>query len=103
MAKSYSDKYLLSLANLNPKRLGVQLGKVCVEANLPPNLVANTLGVHRMSVYYWFRGKAINDRNANKVENFIEKVKSDLEHGKLPVPNTIDAKKYLEAIHIDKI
>jgi hypothetical protein len=56
-----------------------------------------------MSVYYWFRGKAINDKNASKVDNFIEKVKKDLEGGLLPVPNTIDAKKYLETIHIDKI
>ena len=67
MAKCYSEQYLLSLNGLNEKRLGVQLGKLCVKANLPPKLIANVLGVSRMSVYSWFRGKPIRERNITKV------------------------------------
>jgi len=59
MAKSYTDKYLLSLNNLNEKRTGVQFGKLCVKANLPPSMIADALGVSRMSVYNWFKGKVI--------------------------------------------
>ena len=103
MAKCYSEQYLLSLNGLNEKRLGVQLGKLCVKANLPPKLIANALGVSRMSVYSWFRGKPIRERNIDKVEKLIDILVGYFEAGQLPVPSTIDAKIFIDAKVIDKL
>ena len=44
----YTEKYLRDLQDCNPMRLGVQLGKLCVSANLPPSEVAKFLQVSRM-------------------------------------------------------
>jgi hypothetical protein len=34
MPRSYGDKFLVALKDGDPNRLGVKLGRVCVEANL---------------------------------------------------------------------
>lgn len=103
MAKSYSEKYLISLSNLNEKRIGVQFGKLCVKANLPPSMVADAIGVSRMSVYNWFRGKVVNQKNVEKVENFMDILEHNLEEGNLPVPTTIEAKQFVTSKVINKI
>jgi hypothetical protein len=103
MAKCYSEKFLLSLNGLNEKKLGVQFGRLCVKANLPPKLIAYALGVSRMSVYSWFRGKPIRERNIDKVEKLIDILGGYFEAGQLPVPSTIDAKIFIDAKVIDKL
>ena len=103
MAKCYSEQYLLSLNGLNEKRLGVQLGKLCVKANLPPKLIANVLGVSRMSVYSWFRGKPIREKNIEKVEKLMEVINEYFEAQQLPVSSTIDAKIFIDTKVIDKL
>jgi hypothetical protein len=103
MAKYYSEQYLLSLNGLNEKRLGVQLGKLCVKANLPPKLIANALGVSRMSVYGWFRGKPIREKNIDKVEKLMDVIKEYFEAQQLPVSSTIDAKIFIDTKVIDKL
>lgn len=103
MAKSYSEKYLISLGNLNDKRIGVQFGKLCVKANLPPGLIADAMGVSRMSVYNWFRGKVVNQKNVEKVEHFMDILEDKLESGALPVPTMADAKKFITTNIINKI
>lgn len=53
--------YSLRLVNLNKaagKSLGVQLGRVCIENNVPVATVAEHLGVSRQTVYSWFIGVA---------------------------------------------
>ena len=103
MAKHYSEKYLLELNSLNPKRLGVQFGKLCVKANLPPSMVAEALGVVRMSIHNWFRGGPIREKNIDKIEKFMDLIDQYLEAGELPVSSTIDAKKFIDAKVIDKL
>jgi hypothetical protein len=103
MAKQYSEKYLLSLNGLNEKRLGVQLGKLCVKANLPPSPIAKALGVCRMSVYGWFRGRPIRSKNIDKVEKLIETINGYIESGELPVPSSIEAQKFISDKIIDKL
>lgn len=103
MAKSYSEKYLLSLNGLNPKRLGVQFGKLCVKANLPPGPIAKVLGVSRMSVYGWFRGRPIRDKNVDKVEKLIDIIEKYIVAGELPVPTPDDAQKFISDKIIDKL
>ena len=103
MAKCYSEQYLLSLNGLNEKRLGVQFGKICVKANLPPSPISKVLGVSRMSVYGWFRGRPIRNKNIDKVEKLIEIINRYIESGDLPVPSTIDAQKFIDDKLIDKL
>lgn len=95
MAKSYSEKYLLSLNDLNEKRIGVQFGKLCVKANLPPSMIADAMGVSRMSVYNWFRGKVVNQKNVEKVERFMDIIEEYLDKGTLPVLSTSQARNFV--------
>lgn len=48
-------------ANLAADRtsLGVQLGRFCIEKEIPVSDVAEYFGVTRMTVYQWFLGKWI--------------------------------------------
>jgi hypothetical protein len=103
MAKHYSEKFLLKLTSLNPKRLGVQFGKVCVKANLPPSMIADTVGVTRQTVHNWFRGGPIRERNIGRVEKFIDLLDQYLEVGELPVSTTIQAKEFISTKVIDKL
>lgn len=103
MAKQYSEKYLLSLNGLNEKRLGVQLGRLCVKANLPPGLISDILGVSRMSVYSWFRGAPIRNKTIDKIEKLMDVIDGYLKAGELPVSSTIDAKIFIDTKVIDKL
>jgi hypothetical protein len=38
------------------KKLGVALGRKCIENDVPVIDIANQLGVSRMTVYNWFTG-----------------------------------------------
>jgi len=103
MAKCYSEKFLLSLNGLNEKKLGVQFGRLCVKANLPPKLIAYALGVSRMSVYGWFRGRPIREKNIEKVEKLMEVINEYFEAQQLPVSSTIDAKIFIDTKVVDKL
>jgi hypothetical protein len=48
MARPYSEQFLLALRKADPTRIGVQLGRVCVKANLPTTYVAEAFNVSRM-------------------------------------------------------
>ena len=96
MPRTYSEKFLLEMHQADPYRAGVQLAKACVKANLPAKYVSEALGVTRMTVYSWFRGKPIRDKNQQVVEVFTEIVEGDMVRGILPANNLQQAKKYIE-------
>jgi len=98
MARTYSDKFLIAMNQADPYRPGVALARACVEANLPAKYVAAALGVTRMTVYSWFRGKPIRDKNQRVVEVFTEIVEGDIVKGLLPAKSTIEAKQYIESV-----
>lgn len=53
-------------------RLGVRLGKVCIERRLSVTQVAKALGVTRQTIYYWFTGKHdLSELHREAVERFI--------------------------------
>ena len=93
--RSYGDKFLLELRDADPNRLGVQLGRICVDANLPAVHVSRVLEVSTTTVYAWFRGQYIREEKRRTVEAFIDLVKKDMEQGVLPAKTNIDAKMYL--------
>lgn len=55
-----SRGYSLHLRDLNAKadkrKLGVRLGRLCIEHDVPVTVVAKAMGVTRTTVYNWFCG-----------------------------------------------
>jgi hypothetical protein len=98
MARPYSEQFLIEVHKLDADREGVKLAKACIKANLPAHYVADALGVTRMTIYSWFRGKALRDKNTQLVKSFVRILDEDLADGVLPAVNMITAKEYTEAI-----
>jgi hypothetical protein len=98
MPRSYGDKFLVELKDGDPTRLGVKLGRLCVEANLPAAYVAKALGTSRTTVYAWFRGQGVREEKRIRIEAFISLVENDMSQGVLPARNSIDAKIYISGM-----
>lgn len=98
MPRNYSEKFLLSMNKMDADRIGVQLGLVCVKANIPALYVAEALGVSRMTIHSWFRGKPLRDKNAQKVKALLRDIDKDLLKGILPALSMTHAKKYIQDI-----
>jgi len=96
MPRSYSYEFLVGLKDADPTRLGVRLGRLCVEANLPAAYVAKAVGVSRMTIYSWFRGQGIREEKRKVVEAFMSIVEQDMKAKILPAPTIFDAKIYIE-------
>ena len=103
MARPYSEQFLLGLQKADPTRIGVQLGKVCVKANLPTTYVAEAFNVSRMSIHSWFRGQYVREKNYERITKFIELINKGLDKGVLPAMSSTDAKNFIESKVIDKI
>ncbi len=55
--------------------LGVKLGKICVNKDIPVIDVAEYFGVSRVTVYAWFRGKTVvSGKHADKMQKMIAKL-----------------------------
>jgi hypothetical protein len=96
MPRNYSDKFLYELSQANPDRLGVRLGRLCVEMNIPASYVAVALKTSRMTIYSWFRGRGVSENKRALVETFIRLVEDDAKVGMLPAKNMVDAKNYIQ-------
>jgi len=96
MSRCYSQELINVVKNSNPNRTGTALALACIKANLPAGYVASTLGVSRMTIHSWFRGKPLRDKNRELVEVFTDLVESDTAKGILPAKTKAYAKKYLE-------
>jgi hypothetical protein len=98
MPRTYSDKFIKAVKDANPNRTGTALAHACINANLPAKYVAEALEVTRMSVYSWFRGKPVRDKNRQVIEVFTDLVESDTAKGILPAQNLAEAKAYIESM-----
>jgi hypothetical protein len=98
MSRSYGHKILLTLQKADGDRLGVKLGRLCVEANLPASYVAKALEVSRISLYNWFKGKGIREEKRKVIEVFMDLVNEDMKNGTLPAANVVSAKLYIESM-----
>ena len=96
MGRPYSEKFLLSLSSADSNQIGVQLGRLLVDANIPATYIASALGVTRMTVYSWMRGQDIRRPKRKVVEAIVDLMKKDFEEGILPVPSRFDAKLYVQ-------
>ena len=96
MSRSYSEAFLLELHRANPNRIGTKLAHACVNANLPAKYVAVAMGVTRMTIYSWFRGKPLRFKNELLAERLIECIEEDTAKEHLPAKNNFGAKAYLD-------
>jgi len=103
MARPYSEQFLISLQKADPTRIGVQLGKICVKANLPTTYVAEAFNVSRMSIHSWFRGQYVREKNYEKITKFIELINKGIDKGVLPAETSTDAKDFIQSKVINKI
>ena len=55
--RGYSLYVAEAILNGEKDRLGVRLGRACIERNIPVTIVAGALGVTRQTIYYWFTGE----------------------------------------------
>lgn len=75
MAKGYSTLTVQEIEEANPNLLGVQLGRICVKRDIPVTDVAEYFGVSRVTVYSWFRGKAVvSGKHADKMQKLVAKL-----------------------------
>jgi transcriptional regulator with XRE-family HTH domain len=75
MSKGYSSLTIQEIQQANPTLLGVKLAKICVDRNIPVADVAEFFGVSRVTVYSWFRGKAVvSGKHADKMQKLIAKL-----------------------------
>jgi len=75
MSKGYSTLMLQEINDANQTLLGVKLGRICVERDIPVTDVSEFFGVSRVTVYAWFRGKAVvSGKHADKMQKLIAKL-----------------------------
>lgn len=76
MPKGYSLLMADEIKSADSQLLGVQLGRVCINKDIPVSDVASFFGVSRMTVYSWFRGKSIvSGKHAEKMQKLVDKLK----------------------------
>ena len=56
MSYGYSARIVRLNAVADERRLGVDLGRVCIALDIPVSKVAETLGVSKQTIYNWFIG-----------------------------------------------
>ena len=75
MPTGYSLLTVDAIQNADARLLGVQLGKICVKNDIPVTDVAEFFNVSRMTVYNWFKGKAVvSGEHADRMKKLIEKL-----------------------------
>ena len=97
MPRPYSEEFIREIKRADSNNMGILLGKACVEANLPLIQVANILGVSKVSVYYWFRGRGMRESLRGKAQALLDILYKDKAAGILPLNDHKEAKKYAEA------
>lgn len=76
MAKGYSILLANQIRAADPSLLGVQLGKVCIDKDIPVTDVSDFFKVSRMTVYSWFRGEAkVSGKHTEKMQKLIARLK----------------------------
>ena len=72
--QGYSFRLVKANQAANPENIGVQLGRYCITNDIPVITIAIKLGVTRMTIYNWFTGVSVPNKNkAKKIEKLLNK------------------------------
>ena len=81
----YSQRIQQGVQAADQTKIGVRLGRVCVAAQIPVQVVAKWMKVSRQGVYYWFLGSTdIADEKQDKAQEIISIVSAATIDGQLP-------------------
>jgi predicted transcriptional regulator len=76
MSKGYSIALAEEIKAADQNLIGVRLGRVCLNKNIPVSDVADFFNVSRMTVYSWFKGESlVSSRYAEKMKTLLDKIK----------------------------
>lgn len=80
MSNGYSSRFIKTVNSADTGKLGVQLGNLCIEHDMPVQDVAEHFGVTRATIYNWFKGltnvpPAYQERVAEAVKSLLQKRK----------------------------
>ena len=71
----YSTLTAREIKEANQTLLGVKLGTLCLDRDIPVTDVAEFFGVSRVTVYSWLRGKTVvSGKYADKMHKLIAKL-----------------------------
>lgn len=75
MAYGYSRRFVAENKAADELHPGVQLGRICIERDIPVQDVADHLGVSRQAVYMWFLGKSYpQQRHADALWSLVHRL-----------------------------
>jgi transcriptional regulator with XRE-family HTH domain len=73
MSYGYSARLIALNKKADSKLLGVRLGRVCIQQNIPVSTVASRLGVSRQTIYNWFMGETnLQDQSVDAVQDLLK-------------------------------
>jgi hypothetical protein len=76
MAQGYSSVFIKNVREADRTKIGVQLGRVCIDNDIPVVEVAEFFTVSRMTVYSWFRGKTnVPEKHRGKMQELVKKLR----------------------------
>lgn len=71
----YSTLTARDIREANQSLLGVKLGMICLDRDIPVTDVAEFFGTSRVTVYSWFRGKTVvSGKHVDKMHKLIAKL-----------------------------
>jgi len=56
MSNGYSFRFAKAVNSADTSKIGVQLGNLCIDRDIPAVDVAEHFGVTRATIYNWFKG-----------------------------------------------
>ena len=77
MSYGYSNRLIELNKKADDTLLGVQLGRVCIERDVPVSDVAVHLGVSRQTIYNWFCGVNAPRAKVDRIKEIISSLAAD--------------------------
>jgi len=77
MSYGYSNRLIELNKEADDRLLGVQLGRVCIQRDVPVSDVAVHLGVTRQTVYNWFCGANAPRAKLKQIQQIISSLAAD--------------------------
>lgn len=69
----YTVNFVNKVKEADSRKVGVQLGLVAIDKNIPISSIAEGIGVSRMAVYDWFTGRFNpNENNIKALQEFLD-------------------------------
>jgi hypothetical protein len=74
IARGYNEATIRANRAASRSRIGVNLGRFCIEHSIPASVVAEKLGVTKWTVYRWFSGVCEPHKSHKKIiDSFIKR------------------------------